>query len=327
MKLATNVKRVATKCSVVMGLAGLMVLSGCQSDNAMDYLPKSSGGYMAMNAAQFRESAGLKRLNDELSRLQAGSQFESEKAERMILAFDSPAGTGATPPVYGVATGRAGFADELVQEYKAAGALEGKKSGRTTYTSGSMSIAPVGDTGVLFFQTDAALARMINVSKKKEEGARTSPIFNFVNSQSNEKAFVAASVAQPLVEMGGPVLAMVEQTAPQAAAAIRQLEMISMTFDWDDNPVAEVLLHLSDKSASDSLAATINQYLTMAKMAPQLSQQPAIKQIVDPLQAQSTEQGVLLRVEVPAQVADQLIEFMSQSAVPQALPQQGFPQY
>lgn len=322
MKNFNLMKNITRRLGQMLVLLSAVALAGCQSENPLDYLPKSSGGYMAMNAVEFRESAGLRRLTDEMSRYQAGAQFESDKAERMILAFDTPTNTGAVPPVYGVMTGRPGFADELVQQYKNAGALEGKKSGRTTYTSGSQSIAPVGDAGVLIFQTDAALARMINVGKKKEEGARTSAVFTFVNAQSSNHALVAASVAQPLVELAGPALAMVERTDPNAAAALRQVSMVSMTFDWDEHPVAEIMLHLADKAGSDSLAALINQYLGLAKMMPMLSQEPAVKQVVDPIRAIAAEDGVRLRVDVPANVADQLFD-----SLPQTLPQQPTPQY
>jgi hypothetical protein len=298
-------------------LAGAVALVGCQSENAMDYLPKASGGYMAMNAVSMKESAGLKRLNEQMSRLQSGAQFESEKAEKMIMAFDAPTNAGAAPPIYGVALGKVGFADELVSQYKTAGAQEGKKAGRTTYTSGSVSIAPVGKSGVLIFQTEAALERMINVSKKKEEGARSSAVFNFANTEVANHAFVVASAAQPLIELGGPLLASFETMNPAAAAALRKVSMISLTFDWDDHPVAQVQLHLADKAGSDALAGALNQYIQLAKGLPMLNANPAVKQIIAPLQAKGSEDGVSVKVEVPADVADQLF-----NQIPTSLPQQ-----
>jgi hypothetical protein len=298
-------------------MAGALALVGCQSENAMDYLPKASGGYMGMNAVSMKESAGLKRLNEQMSQLQSGTQFESEKAEKMIMAFDAPANTGAAPPIYGVAVGQPGFADELVNQYKQAGAQEGKKAGRATFTSGSVSIAPVGDSGVLIFQTDAALERMINVSKKKEEGARTSAVFTFVNAEVTNHAFVVAAAAQPLIEMGGPLLATFERGNAQAASALRQVSMISLTFDWDKNPIGVVQLHLGDKAGSDALAGALNQYIQLARGLPMLNANPAVQQVLAPLRAESAEDGVRLKVEVPAEVAEQLFQ-----QIPTGLPQQ-----
>lgn len=298
-------------------LAGAVMLTGCQSKNAMDYLPKASGGYMAMNAQEIRDSDGLTRLNEEMSRLQGGDPFESELAQKMVMAFDAPTQTGSAPPIYGVAVGLPGFADELTAQYKSAGALEAKKSGMDTYTSGAVTIAPVGDNGVLIFQSDAALERMVSVSKKKEEGARTSAVFNFVNAETPSHAFVIAGSAQPLIDLGGPFLTSFEQMNPQAAAALKQVSMVSLSFDWDDHPVASLKLHLADKAQADALAAAINLYLGFAKANPMITGNPALAQVLQPLQAASAEDGVTLEVNVPAEVADQLFQH-----IPASLPQQ-----
>lgn len=320
MKTATFNKDRSRWLSAVMRtalLAGAVVLAGCQSKNAMDYLPKASGGYMAMNAQEIRDSDGLTRLNEEMSRLQGGAPFESEKAQKMIMAFDTPAQTGSAPPIYGVAVGQPGFADELVSQYKSAGAQEAKKSGLETYTSGTVTIAPVGDAGVLIFQNDAALERMVSVAKKKEEGARTSAVFNFVNAEVPTHAFVIAGSAQPLLELGGPILLSFEKMNPQAAAALKQVSMVSLTFDWDDHPVAAVKLHLADKAQADALAAAINLYLGFAKANPMVTANPALDKVLQPLQAASAEDGVTLEINVPADVADQLFQH-----IPDSLPQQ-----
>lgn len=291
---------------------GLSTLFG-ESDNAMDYLPKSSGAYMGMSAKEFRESAGLKRLSDEMNRLQSGAEFQSEKAEKMLMAFEAPTSTGTAPPIYGVAVGQPGFADELVEQYKAAGGQESKMAGRTIYTSGSVSIAPVGKSGVLIFQNENALDRMVKVSKKKEEGARGSAVFNFVNTQLNDHALVVASAAQPLLELGGPFLASFERTDPQAAEALRKASMISVTFDWDQQPVAEVMLHLSDKAGNEALSRTMNMALQLAKGQIMMAGlPPGAQQIIAALRAEPGEDGVRVKVVVPAELAEQLFTSLPQ---------------
>ena len=135
-------------------LAAGLALAGCQSKNPLDYLPQSSAGYMGMNMMSMQESTGLKRLNEEMKKMQqGGADLESEKAQKIYIAFDTPASAQTAPAFYGVAVGMVGFADEVVGKYKASGATESKISGRVTYTSGPVTISPVGETGLLFFRT------------------------------------------------------------------------------------------------------------------------------------------------------------------------------
>lgn len=299
------------RCVTLLALAATLVLAGCQSENPMDYLPKASGGYMGMNQVKIRESAGLKRLDAEMSRMQPGaSDLDSEKGEKLIMAFDAPANAGTAPPFYGVATGKPGFVDEIVSKYKAAGAQEGKTAGHTTYTSGSVSIAPVGNAGILIFQNPSTLERMVSVSKKKEEGARTSAVFTFVDSEIPDHAFVVAGAAQPLVELGGPLLVTFETMNPQAAAALRKVSMISTTFDWDAHPVVVAKLHVAGKDNADALATAFNQYLALAKGLPMLAAQPELLKVLAPVQAKSAEDGVSVQVDVPAEIAEELFNRM-----------------
>jgi len=301
-----------------ISLGAAVLLAGCQSENPMDYLPKVSGGYMGMNATSFRESAGLKRLNDTMGKLQPGAQnLQSEKARSMIMGFDTPVNPRTAPPVYGVALGDAGFADELVAQYKSAGAQQGRMAGHTTYTSGPVSIAPIGKTGVLIFQSESSLERMVNVSKKKEEGARGSASFNWVNSELPNHAVVMAGAAQPLTEMGGPLLTTLNATDPKAGEALRHATMISLTFDWKDHPVVDLKLHVPSKSDAEALARTANQYLQLAKGLPVLEASPAFKAVLQPLKAHAEEDGVELTVNVPADVADQVFSHLEAGAAMQ----------
>src|SRR5690606_35694475 len=138
-----------------------------------------------INMEAMENSAGLKRLSDEMDKMAAGtSELGSDKAQKVYMAFDSPANANNVPPMYGVATGTPGFADEVVDYYQKTGATAGKTSGMTTYTSGTISIAPVGDTGILVFQDTTTLDRMIAVSKKKQPGAAASDEFRYVSSQT-----------------------------------------------------------------------------------------------------------------------------------------------
>ncbi len=286
--------------------AGL-TLAGCQSKNPLDYLPQSSAGYMGMNMMSMQESAGLKRLNEEMKKMQqGGADLESEKAQKIYIAFDSPASAQQAPAFYGVAIGMVGFADEVVGKYKASGATEGKTSGRVTYTSGPVTISPVGETGLLFFQDTAMLDRMIAVSKKKQPNARASNEFNYVETQLGSHAMVLATKAQPIIELAGPMLTQLEAMNKTGVDALRQVTMLSLAFNWDTHPVLELLLHLPDKQKADALSGMINGYLTLAKGMPMLTANPSISQVVSPLQATASEEGVSMKVEIPAAVADQL---------------------
>lgn len=180
---------------------------------------------------------------------------------------------------------------------------------RTTYTSGSVSIAPVGNTGVLIFQNESSLERMVKVSKKKEEGAHGSAVFNFVNSQLSNHALVVASAAQPLIELGGPFLATFERSDQQAADALRKASMISVTFDWDQQPVAEVMLHLGDKAGNEALSRTLNNYLQLAKGQIMMAGlPPGAQQIIASLRAEPGEDGVRMKIVVPSELAEQLFD-------------------
>jgi hypothetical protein len=288
-------------------MAAGLALAGCASDNPMDYLPEASGGYVGVNMMKMRESDGLKRLSDEMEKMQAGAgSFESDKAQKVYMAIDTPTGADNAPPMYGVAIGAPGFADEIVSEYKSHGASEGKTARMTTYTSGPVTIAPVGDTGILVFQDSAMLDKMVAVSKKKEPAARASGEFSYVESQLNDHALVSAAKAQPLLTLAGPMLTAFEAQNPQAVAALRQVNMVSFSFNWDAQPVIDLMLHLADKAQADVLAGTINGYLTMAKNLPMLTMNPAVNQVVQPLQATSAEDGVKMHLEIPAEVANQL---------------------
>ncbi len=291
-------------------VAGL-VLAGCQSENPMDYLPQATGGYVGMNMTAMRESAGLKRLTDEMEKMQAGTgDFTSDKAQKVYLAFDIPANAGTAPPIYGMALGTPGFADEVVQRYKANGATEGKMAGHDTYTSGPVTVSPVGNSGIMVFQNTAMLEKMVAVSKKKEPGARASSEFAYVDSKLNDYALVTAGTAQPLITMASPLLTTLEATNPKAVAAIKQVSMISMAFNWDTRPVIELMLHVADKAQADVLAGTVNGYLTMAKYAPMLASNPDVGKVLSPLKATAAEDGVKLVIEIPADVADRLFDQM-----------------
>lgn len=293
-----------------------LLLVGCQSKNPMDYLPQASAGYMGMNMSLMRESEGLKRLKEKVQKFQPGSaDLESDKAQKVYMGFDMPANAGTAPPMYGVALGTPGFADEVVQKYKASGATESKMAGRETYTSGSVSISPVGKSGILIFQDSATLERMVAVSKKKQPGAQGSPEFAYVSSMLDDHALVLAGKAKPLIDMAGPMMAPLQATNPQAVNALKQVTMVSMAFNWDKQPVIELMLHLSDKAQSDALAAMINTYLGFAKNLPMITANANWAKVVGPLQATAGEDGVRLKIEVPADVAEQLfqqIDTMSQ---------------
>ncbi len=284
-------------------------LAGCQSENPMDYLPQSSGGYVGINMTAMRKSAGLKRLTDEMEKMQAGTtDFTSDKAQKVYLAFDAPKDAGTAPPIYGMALGAPGFAAEVVERYKANGATEVKTASHSTYTSGGVSVAPIGDSGILVFQNAGMLERMVAVSKKKEPGARASSVFAYVDSMLNDHAFVTAGNAQPLITMAAPLLATLEGREPKAVAAVKEVSMVSMAFNWDARPAIELMLHLSDKALADDLAATINTYLTMAKYAPMIANNPDVEKVLTPLKATTGEDGVKLLVEIPADVADRLFD-------------------
>jgi hypothetical protein len=87
------------------------------------------------------------------------------------------------------------------------------------------------------------------------------------------------------------------------------------------------LLHLPDKQKADALSGMINGYLTLAKGLPMITANANISQVVSPLQATSSEEGVSMKVEVPAAVAEQLfaqLDAMAQmSQQQQMMMQQG----
>lgn len=290
---------------LLLAAAGLALLAGCQSENPMDYLPQSSGGYVGANLTKIRESEGLKKVGEEIEKMQPGAlDMDSEKVTRVYIAFDSLSGQ-TKPPMYGVAMGTSGFSDDVVNKYKAANATEAKTAGRTAYTSGTVTVAPVGKTGILFAEDKATIEKMAAVSKKKQPNARASSEFALVESKLDTSAVVMAAKAEPLLSMGSPFLTQFEAMNPTGVAALKSVSTVSFAFNWEKQPVFDLNLHLADKAQSDALAAWLNQLLVIGKMQAGAALPADAKPMVDALQAVSTEEGVNLKLEVPEAVANQ----------------------
>lgn len=302
------VTRVLRGMKLPLAVATVALLAGCQSKNPMDYLPQSTGGYAGANFDKMRESDGLKRVGEELEKIQPGAlEMDSDKAMRVYIAFDSPTGQ-EKPPMYGVAYGSAGFADEVVAKYKQHGATEAKASGRTTYTSGPVTIAAVGSTGIIFAEDKAMIDKMAAVSKKKQPNARASSEFAFVESKLDNSAVVLATKAEPLLAMGTPFLGQFEAMNPTGVAALKKVSTLSVAFNWEKQPVFDIQLHLADKADSDALATWLNQLLVIGKMQAAAAMPAEAKPIVDSLQAVPSETGVTMSVAIPEDLANKGID-------------------
>ena len=127
--------------------------------------------------------------------------------------------------------------------------------------------------------------------------------------------------------MAGPMLGQLSAMNPQGAEALKKVSMLSLSFNWDKQPVIDVQMHLADKTQADALAAMLNQFIGMAKAMPQLAQNAAAQQVVAPLQAKSAEDGVTLTVEVPAEIANKTFDQLNQlqqrqgQMIPTGMPQ------
>ena len=316
--LGTTMLKMCSTLKLGLAIVALAALAGCQSKNPIEYLPKSSAGYMGMNIAKMKDSAQMKKLfSDENGNMTPNaSSLITDKAKRLYVAFDTPEGATA-PTNYSVAIGDAGFAEEVVKAYKAAGATEAKVSGHDTYTSGPVTVAPVGSTGILVYTDPSSLSKMIDVSKKKAEGARTSAEFNFVDGQLNDHAVAVATKAAPLLTLAGPALGQIDAMNPGGAKALREVSMLSMTFNWDKEPVIDIHMQLADKANSELLKGLVDQGVALLYMMPMISGNPDAKAVMSNMKTSAAEDGVNINLTIPEAVANKLIEQLESAAAKQ----------
>lgn len=323
--------RVISRFAIV-GTATLVLAAGCkkESKNPVDYLPQVSGGYLAINAEKMESSPSLQRFSDIIEK-QSGQTFAEtgmQNLQKAYIAFDVPDVSQGQPTAdsmkyYGALIGSTGFSNDVVEVAKSSGATESKVADRDVYTSGTDVMSPVAAHAVIISNNTGNLERMIGVSEKKETGARASAQFGEVDLQVADHAIAFAMDAKPLVAQIKPAL---EQN-PMAAAhkpavdALDDVTMLSFTLDWDTHPVMEILLHIADKDKANTLSGTLNGFLTMGKAF--AAQDPQIAQIVNPLQAETNAAGVVMKIEVPAEIANKLFDQLESGSLPAGLPGQG----
>jgi hypothetical protein len=286
-----------------VAITSALILTGCSSRNPMDYLPDMPA-YMAINAEHVRASAGGGRLLD-IARQKHPEMANllHQRLKRLYLAVDPTErmkGTG-----YGVALGDAGFANFAADQFKQEGAKQQQMSGRKVLTSGSVCMTTVGDSGVLFFTRPQDLDLMIRTSQKKSPAAAQSATFKIVDGLAANHGFVGAADWTAVLSSIGNQLQQISMMNPKGVDALKQVKAASLTFDWDEQPVANATLHLPSQEGREDLAALANTGLGLISRirTPKGVDARALSALQN-MKAQPSEDGVSIKVEIPKDQAE-----------------------
>jgi hypothetical protein len=291
----------------VVLFVGTFAITGCVSHDPVDYLPAASA-YMGVNGEKLRSGDGGKRLLNALEKMTPqGDQLSLDKLSQLYVSMTMPSPGAKTQEAYAVATGDAGFADQFISRMKSEGAASSKMQGMSVVTSGTMSIAQVGSKGLLFFKDSPALETMVNVSSKKAPAASNTALFKSLKSQLGEHGVVFVADAQPLVAAGQAQTDHLAAINAEGTAALRKVQTIFITFDWQDKPVLAMILQLPDEKSAKDLTDMGNSLLAMGKMALGSKMPPELAPIVNSMEAKSEGTTASITIVVPQAQAESFL--------------------
>lgn len=289
----------------LLAACAALMLSACSSREPLDYLP-DTGAYLTINAEKVRNSQGGTKVAEVLEQIQPGSpSVTNPQLQRLYVGIDG--GPRSERAGYGVAIGSAGMPDQVLSQMKAAGAREQKMSGRTVVTSGALSMTPVGDTGLLLFQSQAELDKMIRTSKKKNAAATQSSAFTTLQQLADKHSAAVVADATPLLAFADMQLQQLAKFDPEGAAALREVRTVSLTMDWETQPVLAATLHVAGEETRENLAGLVNMGLSFASNfgGDQIPRQ--LQETVRQLKAITSPDGVSLNLQIPAEQAENFL--------------------
>lgn len=289
----------------LLAACAALMLTACSSKEPLDYLP-DTGAYLTINAEKVRTTDGGSKIADILDKLQPGGpSVTNPQLQRLYVGIDG--GPRSERAGYGVAIGSAGMPDQVLREMKAAGAQEQKMAGRTVVTSGSLSMTAVGDTGLLLFQNQAELEKMIRTSKKKNAAAAQTTAFATLQQLGGQHSAAVVADATPLLAFAEMQLQQLAKFDPEGATALRGVRTVSLTMDWESQPSLTATLHVTGEETREDLAGLINMGLSFASNfgGKQIPEQ--LHETLRQLAATSTPEGVTLKLQVPAEIAENFL--------------------
>jgi hypothetical protein len=281
-----------------------LALTGCVSHDPVEYLP-AAPAYMGLNGEKLRSGEGGKRLLDALEKMTPqGDQLSLDKLNQLYVSMSMPSPGAQSQEAYGVAIGAPGFADQFISRMKSEGAAASKMQGMSVVTSGTMSTAQVGNQGLLFFKDSAALETMANVSAKKAPAAANTALFKSMKSELADHGVVFVADAQPLVSAGQAQMDHLASINAAGTAALRKVQTLFITFDWQDKPVLQLIAQLPDDKSAKDLADMGNSLLAMGKMALGSKMPPELASIVNSMKADSEGTTASVTMTVPQAQAE-----------------------
>lgn len=289
----------------ILAACAALLLTACASKEPLDYLP-DSGAYLAVNAKQVRDSEGGRKLAEALEQLQPGGpSIMHDQLQKLYVGIEG--GPRDARSGYAVAIGGAGMPQRVLNELKASGGREQKMAGRSVVTSGQLSMTAVGDTGLLLFRDEAALDKMIRTSKKKSPSAAQSTAFGTLRTMSDQHAVTALADAAPLLGFAQMQLQQLSKFDPAGAEALQQVRVISMSADWNTQPVLVANLHLSGEEAAGDLAGLLNMGLSFATTLGGDRIPANLRPMIKSLKAETSTDGVTVKTEIPQAEAEQFL--------------------
>ncbi|MGI8907613.1 MAG: hypothetical protein ACR2IE_14110 [Candidatus Sumerlaeaceae bacterium] len=296
---------------ITAAAAAALFLAGCSSRDAMDYLPEMPA-YLAFNADHARSTAGGQRLLEAASKMQPeAASLMQGKLKKLYVGVDSPGapgahGAGQRPAGGGcaVAIGDGGFAKYASDQFRLHGATEQKMSGRKVLTSGTISLCPVGDNGVIVFSRAQDLDKMLRTSQKKNPSARQSAPFKTTEALAASHAFVMVTDWSQVLSLIGNQLNQVTALSPKGVEALKQVRAASVAMDWDEQPLVQATLHLPNAEGRDDLAGLVNIAMGLAGRMKPKGADPKLLSMLDDLKAETSEEGVTIKLTVPKETAD-----------------------
>src|ERR1043166_9476097 len=152
-----------------------------------------------------------------------------------------------------------------------------------------------------------AVFTMVKTAKKKNASALQSTTFGKLRQLEGSHAFILAVNPAPLLAMGQGQLGMLQAMNPKGLEALRKVQVVTLTGDWDQQPKVEATLHLDGEEARNDLAGLIDFGHSMAKA--QSGQMPQfISGIVSGLEAKTDSDGVKIGFELPKEWADGVLD-------------------
>lgn len=292
--------------------AAVFILNGCASKNPLDYLPQGKL-YFAVNAVKCNSQSGCKRLAETLKKLDQ-QDMASEQVETAYFCLSD---FRTVPSFYILIVTKPGAAPALLSDViKNAKTTPVKVGGLSGYrVSPREATAPtprseivlvqLSDSAVLGAASDKDIETMIRASRKKVPGAAGTPEFTKCQQLASASPMaLVANVGELAAGIPPNALGPLTKTNPKAAQVLQNIQLVSLTAGWDQQPELELTAYTPDETASRDLAALFNFFIGL-----QRGQLPPVLQSVV---AKQSKDGLVISLQIPKETADEWLTKLEQ---------------